>query len=158
MTATANQTLVADGIFRLDDDGRPVLLGSRCTNCDNHMFPRQSGCPRCMFDTQEDIELAQSGTLWTWTVQAFPPKAPPYLGPVGEDFEPYGVGYVELENQVRVETRLTVGTPEELAIGMAMEIVAHTLTTDDDGNDVITYAFAPSANDDRNNDQNGDAS
>lgn len=155
MTATANQTLVADGIFRLDDDGRPVLFGSRCTNCDNHMFPRQSGCPKCMFDTQEDIELAQTGTLWTWTVQAFPPKAPPYLGPVDSAFEPYGVGYVELGNQVRVESRLTVGDPEKLEIGMAMEIVAHTLTTDDDGNDVITYAFAPASDEAT---QNGDAS
>ena len=157
MTATTDapsgQSLVADGIFRLDDDGRPVLLGSRCTNCDNHMFPRQSGCPRCMFDTQEDIELPQSGTLWTWTVQAFPPKAPPYLGPVGKNFEPYGVGYVELTNEVRVEARLTVGTPEELEIGMNMEIAAHTLTTDDDGNDVITYAFAPASIS-----ENGDAS
>ena len=157
MTATTKQELVADGIFRLDDVGRPVLLGSRCTNCDNHMFPRQSGCPKCMFDTQEDIELAQTGTLWTWTVQAFPPKAPPYLGPVGSDFEPYGVGYVELENQVRVETRLTVGDPEQLEIGMTMDIVAHVLTTDDDGNEVVTYAFAPATNP-SNHQQNGDAS
>ena len=162
MTDTLNQVLVADGIFRLDDDGRPVLLGSRCTNCGNHMFPRQSGCPRCMFDEQDDIELAQTGTLWTWTVQAFPPKAPPYLGPVGQDFEPYGVGYVELENQVRVETRLTVGEPDQLEIGMEMEIVPHVLTTDEDGNEVLTYAFAPlgSAADGETptNQQNGAAS
>jgi uncharacterized OB-fold protein len=157
MTATANQVLVADGIFRLDDDGRPVLLGSRCTNCDNHMYPRQSGCPKCMFDEQEDIELAGAGTLWTWTVQAFPPKAPPYLGPVGDDFEPYGVGYVELPNQVRVETRLTIGDPEKLKIGMAMEIVAHVLTIDDDGNEVVTYAFAPTG-DHSNNHENGNES
>ncbi len=158
MTAsTANQTLVADGVFRLDDDGRPILFGSRCNNCGNHMYPRQSGCPKCMFDGAEDIELAQTGTLWTWTVQAFPPKAPPYLGPVGADFEPYGVGYVELDNQVRVETRLTVGTPEELEIGMEMEIVAQVLGTDDDGNDIVTYAFAPTG-DSSNNQENGDAS
>ena len=85
-----NTIAVADGIFNIVD-GKPVLLGSRCTNCDNHMFPRQQGCPRCMFDQQEDIELASTGTLWSWTVQAFPPKAPPYLGPVGDDFVPYGV-------------------------------------------------------------------
>lgn len=153
MTATANQVLVADGIFRLDDEGRPVLFGSRCNNCGNHMYPRQSGCPKCMFDDAQDIELAQSGTLWTWTVQAFPPKAPPYLGPVDSSFEPYGVGYVELDNEVRVETRLTLADPEQLKIGMAMEIVAHVLTTDDDGNEVVTYAFAPTSDS-----ENGDAS
>ena len=100
-----NSVAVADGIFTIED-GQPKLLGSRCTNCGNHMFPRQSGCPKCMFDQQEDVELATTGTLWTWTVQAFPPKSPPYLGPTGDDFVPYGVGYIELPGQLRVEARL----------------------------------------------------
>ena len=139
---------VADGIFNIVD-GKPVLLGSRCTNCDNYMFPRQSGCPRCMFDQQEDVELASTGTLWSWTVQAFPPKAPPYLGPVGQDFVPYGVGYVELPGQVRVETRLTVSDPEQLTIGMEMEVVLQHLTIDDDGSNVVTYAFAPTSTGDQ---------
>jgi uncharacterized OB-fold protein len=133
---------VADGIFIIED-GQPRLLGSRCTNCNNHMFPRQSGCPKCMFNDQEDVELATEGTLWTWTVQAFPPKAPPYLGPTGDDFVPYGVGYVELPGQLRVEGRLTVSNPDELVIGMEMELVVHPLCIDDDGNQVVTYAFAP---------------
>lgn len=133
---------VADGIFILRD-GRPVLLGSRCTNCDNHMFPRQNGCPRCMSSEQDDVELATTGTLWSWTVQAFPPKAPPYLGPVGDDFVPFGVGYVELPGEVRVEARLTESDPDRLEIGMPMELVVDTLGNDDDGNEIITYAFAP---------------
>ena len=133
---------VADGIFSIEG-GQPKLLGSRCTNCGNHMFPRQSGCPKCMFDEQVDVELATTGTLWTWTVQAFPPKAPPYLGPAGDDFVPYGVGYVELPGQLRVEARLTESDPEKLIIGMEMELVIDPLCIDDDGNQVVTYAFAP---------------
>ncbi len=139
---------VADGIFDIRD-GKPVLLGTRCTNCDNHMFPRQTGCPRCLFNEQEDVELATRGTLWTWTVQAFAPKAPPYLGPVGEDFEPYGVGYVELPGQLRVEGRLTISDPEQLKIGMEMELVLDPLSLDEDGNQVVTYAFAPVENGDQ---------
>lgn len=139
---------VADGIFEIRD-GKPVLLGTRCTNCDNHMFPRQKGCPRCLFNEQEDVELATSGTLWTWTVQAFPPKAPPYLGPVGDDFTPYGVGYVELPGQLRVEGRLTIADPEQLKIGMPMELVLEPLSLDEDGNQVVTYAFAPVENGDQ---------
>ena len=133
---------VADGVFALND-GVPTLLGSRCTNCNNHMFPRQRGCPKRMSDQQVDVELGNRGTLWTWTVQAFPPKAPPYLGPVGDDFVPFGVGYVELPGEVRVEARLTEADPDKLEIGMPMELVPQTLCTDDDGNDVVTYAFAP---------------
>jgi uncharacterized OB-fold protein len=145
MTTTVAPTVpVADGIFTIDN-GKPTLLGSRCTNCGNHMFPRQSGCPKCMFNTQEDVELATTGKLWTWTVQAFPPKAPPYLGPSGEDFVPYGVGYVELEGQLRVEARLTESDPDKLIIGMDMELVLDPLCIDEDGNQVVTYAFAPVA-------------
>ena len=32
-----------------------------------------------------------------------------------EDFEPYGVGYVELPGEVRVEARLTEADPAQLA-------------------------------------------
>ncbi len=96
-----------------------------------------------MFNTQEDVELATTGTLWTWTVQAFPPKSPPYLGPTGDDFVPYGVGYVELDGQLRVEARLTESDPNKLLIGMEMELVLDPLCIDDDGNQVVTYAFAP---------------
>ena len=39
--------------------------------------------------------LARRGTLWAWTTQSFPPP-PPYAGPTGKDFVPFGVGYVEL--------------------------------------------------------------
>lgn len=133
---------VADGIFAITD-GQPRLLGSRCLGCNNHMFPRQNGCPKCMSGEQEDVELATSGTLWTWTVQAFPPKAPPYLGPVGDAFVPYGVGYVELEGEVRVEARLTESDPDKLVIGMPMHLVVEPLCIDEDGNQVVTYAFAP---------------
>lgn len=135
---------VADGIFTVND-GQPRLLGSRCVECGNHMFPRQSGCPKCMTDVQEDVELAAEGTLWSWTVQAFPPKAPPYLGPAGDDFVPYGVGYVELAGQVRVEARLTEADPTKLVIGMPMHLVLDPLCIDDEGNQVVTYAFAPTA-------------
>jgi uncharacterized OB-fold protein len=53
------------------------------------------------------------------------------------------VGYVELENAVKVETRLTIADPEVLRIGMDMELVVIPFTRDDQGRDVMTFAFAP---------------
>ena len=86
--------------------------------------------------------LGTRGTLWTWTIQGFPPKAPPYAGDI-ENFEPFGVGYVELPGEVKVETRLTTADKEKLKIGMEMDLVFIPLYTDDDGNEVITFAFSP---------------
>ena len=54
---------------------------------------------------------------------------------------PYGVGYVELADGVRVETRLT--KTGGLVIGMDMELVLVPFRTDDAGNEVVTFAFRP---------------
>jgi uncharacterized OB-fold protein len=87
--------------------------------------------------------LPRHGRLWAWTTQEFPPPSPPYTGPVGDDFVPYGVGYVALGDEVRVEARLT--ETEGLENGMAMELVLVPFRTDDAGNEVVTFAFRPVA-------------
>ena len=110
------------------------------------MFPTQSGCPKCTGNETETVELANRGTLWTWTVQGFPPKAPPYAGPTDpKHFQPFGVGYVELPGEVKVETRLTESDPDVLRPGMEMELTLVPFRTDDDGNEVVTFAFRPVA-------------
>ena len=58
---------------------------------------------------------------------------------------PFGVGYVELAGEVKVEARLTETDPELLGTGMEMELVLVPFRTDDDGNEVVTFAFRPVA-------------
>ena len=100
--------------------------------------------PRCNGQDVVEELLERRGTLWTWTVQGFPPKSPPYLGDADpKTFQPFGVGYVELPGEVKVESRLTVADPDQLQIGMEVQLVIVPLTTDDDGNEVVTFAFAP---------------
>ena len=136
------QVPIQEGLFTWPDN--PRLLGSECTNCGAVLFPRQSGCPRCSGNDMKDRELGTRGKLWTWTIQGFPPKSPPYAGPI-DNFEPFGVGYVELPGEVKVETRLTVADKDQLEIGMDMDLVFIPLYTDDDGNEVMTFAFSPAS-------------
>jgi uncharacterized OB-fold protein len=138
-----NQVPVAEGVFTWPSD-EPRLIASRCTACDNHMFPVQADCPRCSGTTTEDVELSRTGTLWTWTIQSYPPKSPPYAGNADPaTFVPFGVGYVDIDGKVRVESRLTVAEPSELEIGMAMELVLDPLYTNEAGEEVVTFAFSP---------------
>ena len=117
----------------------PVLLGSECRHCGTVTFPRQDSCPRCTSTDVAGCPLSRHGTLWTWTVQRFRPKSPPYAGnEAAEEFEPYGVGYVELPGEVRVETLLTESDPARLTIGMAMEL---TLIPAPGRDDAVTFAF-----------------
>lgn len=121
------------------------LLGSRCEACDTVTFPVQDGCPRCGRSGMAEIELSRRGTLWTWTSQEFLPKAP-YAGTeTAEDFAGYLVGYVELPEGVRVITRLAGLSREDVRIGMDLELVVSPFGVDDDGTEVLAYAFGPVA-------------
>ena len=124
---------VAPGLFTWPA-AEPQLIGSRCRDCGVVTFPPQASCPACTSVAVEEHLLGRTGTLYTWTVQGFRPK-PPYAGP--EDFEPYGVGYVEFPGYLRVEGRLTEADPEKLRIGMPMRLVAY------DHAGVPSYAFEP---------------
>jgi uncharacterized OB-fold protein len=87
--------------------------------------------------------LPRRGRLWAWTTQGFPPPSPPYAGPTGDAFVPFGIGYVELGGEVKVETRLTESDAGALRIGMDMELVLVPFRTADDGSEVVTFAFRP---------------
>jgi uncharacterized OB-fold protein len=136
---------IAEGLFTWPDD-EPRLIGSRCGECGAETFPRQAYCPRCASTSMSEVHLPRTGTLWTWTIQGFRPKSPPYRGDdTPETFEPYGVGYVDLGGELMVETRLTVADPDELEIGAEFELVVQPVYRDEDGTDVLTYAFRPVA-------------
>jgi uncharacterized OB-fold protein len=138
------QVPLAEGLFTFPSDD-PQLIGSRCTACGIITFPAQGSCPRCASTAMEEHLLARRGRLWAWTTQDFPPPSPPYAGPKGKDFVPFAVGYVELPGEVKVESRLTESDPTALEIGMEMELALVPFRTNDDGDEVMTFAFRPVA-------------
>lgn len=135
---------IAPGLFTWPAD-QPELLGSECSACSQLTFPPQAGCPRCGGAETTVRPLKRQGTLWTWTSQEFRPKSPPYAGP-GDDqhFDPYYVGYVELPGELRVEARLDGFDDRCPAIGDVVELVVVPFGQNDDGDTIVTYAFAPS--------------
>ena len=131
--------LIAEELFT-ELDGVVHLLGSRCNACHTVTFPRQGSCPRCAGEDVAPHALARRGTLWTYTVQGFVPKTP-YLG-ADREFQPYGVGYVDLAGEVLVEGRLVMKDLDSLRIGLPMELVLEPFHRDDDGVDLYIFAFA----------------
>lgn len=97
------------------------LTGSRCSTCGVVAYPVAPTCPRCG-DPAEETSLSRTGELWTWTVQHFPPKSPPYE--LHGEFSPFAVAYVELPDGVRIEAIVEADDLTRLHIGMPVELVA----------------------------------
>lgn len=131
--------LIADDILTAEDP--PRLIGGRDLETGRIVFPCPTGSDA---DRYERVPLSRTGSLWSWTVQRFRPKTPPYAGP--EAFAPYVVGYVELPDQTRVESRIEGVAPENLVIGQPLELTLVPFNKDADGTTVLTYAFQPLAN------------
>jgi uncharacterized OB-fold protein len=140
---STRQIPIEEGLFTWPSKD-PQLIASQCGSCSEVTFPRQASCPSCGEKEMRDLLLSRRGKVWTWTIQTFPPPAPPYIGPADrDDFEPYGVAYIELPEGIRVESRLTLNDPEQISIGMEMELVIQKFIEDADGNELMTFAFQP---------------
>jgi uncharacterized OB-fold protein len=133
----ARQVPVAEGLFRIEADG-PRLLGGRDRATGEIVFPAPVGPLAARF---EEAALGREGTLWSFTVQRFPPKQP-FIGDA-KNFRPYAVGYVELPGEIIVETRIKTDNLAALKIGMPMRITTDSFATNADGDAVVTYAFEP---------------
>ncbi len=116
---------------------------SSCSKCAFITFPALDACPSCGSDSVTPTLLSRRGTLWTWTRQRFQPKNPPYIGrEAAKEFKPYGVGFIELP-EGRIEARIAGPIDQELTIGMPMELTVVPFANDEDGTEVLTYAFRP---------------
>ena len=134
------QIPIADGLYA-GTSSEPRILGSRCSNCGDLAFPARPVCARCTGEDVAVVELADVGTIWTWTSQEFRPPSPPYTG--AEDFTRYYVGFVETADGLVVESHLTGFDDRSPAIGEAVSLTMIPFRVDDDGNERMIHAFTP---------------
>lgn len=111
---------IAEGLYT--DENPPRLVGGRNRVTGRIVFPCPEGADF------ERYPLKRFGKLWSYTIQRYRPKSPPYAGP--EAFSPWPVGYIELENETIVEARLTDMDFANIQIGMALEMVPTPLDPD----------------------------
>jgi uncharacterized protein len=131
---------VAQGVF-VERNPPRLIAGRRKTDGETR-FPMPTGPEATLYDA---IELSGEGRLWSFTVQRFRPKTPPYIGADDDkSFKPFAVGYVEFPGEVIVEGRIQVDDFAKLRIGQPMRVCLETFPTSTRGA-VTTYAFTPLA-------------
>ena len=118
----------------------PALVGGRNRNDGRIVFPLPD-------DTSgEDVErvhLKRQGTLWSYTIQRFPPGEP-FVGIRDpQKFTPYALGYVELADEVIVETHIVASDFSQLMVGLPMELTTTIIPGGDERKDQTMFAFKP---------------
>lgn len=131
---TMASVAIQPGLFT--EAPNPRLLAGHCGDCGERHFPAADFCPYCGAAEISTAKVGGTGTLYLHTVVNAAP--PGYVGPV-----PYGFGLVDLPEGLRVVSRLTADDLHALASGMAMRLKVDTLFRDDDGNDVVSWAYEP---------------
>ena len=121
--------------FYWDGAGEGRLLLQRCLRCSKLQYPPDVACVHCQSVELEPSEVSGRGRLWSYTVveRVF------HAG--FADAVPYVVGLIELEEQdgLRILTNIVGASPEELRVGMAVEV------TFEDRGAVVVPQFRPAA-------------
>ncbi len=93
------------------------LLLQRCKGCGDVRFPPNAVCPSCTSPEFEWIPSTGKGEVWSHVVFHQP------YHPAFERLIPYGVAIVELEEGVRMVTNIVGCPPEDIRVGMQVEVV-----------------------------------
>jgi uncharacterized OB-fold protein len=87
----------------------------RCRDCGRHVFYPRAVCPHCTTGELEWVDATGRGSVYSFTVVH---RAPPGFA----DDAPYAVALVDLEEGVRLMTRLVDAAPDEVEVGLAVEV------------------------------------
>lgn len=127
-----------EGFFEDGGQGAIKLLGGRCLQCSHISFPKKEVCPSCLgLGGQEDVSLGPFGTLYTFAVVRRAPTQFP---------TPYVIGYVDLDEGVRVFGRIQVEDPTRLRLHARMELISGVLDAPTDEPRGV-YMFRPLSSD-----------
>lgn len=113
------------------------LEGEQCEHCHANIFPPRDVCPECGKPAHEPHEFSGRGEVYTFSTVYNPPAG-------YEDYAPYTVAIVKLEEGPMVTAQLTDVRPEDVHIGMKVEMVTRRLRTHgEEGTIVYGYKFRP---------------
>jgi len=130
---------IKPGFFTIPDDpaAPPQLLGTKCTSCGEHFYPRRTICAKCLSDRTTDVEMGARGTLYSYTFVHLPLFGSTNM----EHADGYGVGQIDLPEGPRVQAPLA-GKQAEFRVGQSVQGELNALRQDG-GNDIVIVRFRP---------------
>lgn len=117
------------------------LKGTKCHACGETFFGHRYYCEFCGSPELEGITLSKKGKLFSYTIARYPPPGD-YKGHK-DPFVPFAIGSVELPEGLRIVSPLTQCDIESLDVDIPVELVVEPFYKDEDGYEVLRYAFRP---------------
>lgn len=113
------------------------LEGEICDHCGEVIFPPRDICPACKQPAKTPHTLSGHGKVYSFSTI--------YSAPEGfETYTPYTVALVQLDEGPMVTAQLTDIAPDDIEIGMSVEMVTRRLRTHgEEGTIVYGYKFRP---------------
>lgn len=109
------------------------LVGEVCKHCGNKIFPPRDVCPECYEPAYEPYAFSGRGEVYSFTTVH---NAPEGYG----EYAPYAVALIKLAEGPLVTAQLTDISPDEVEIGMPVEMVTRKIREfGEDG--VIVYGY-----------------
>lgn len=93
------------------------LLIQVCKDCESQIFYPRKFCPECWSASLGWVEASGKGTVLTFST-AYDMVEPKFM-----DELPYTIAYVDLEEGVRLMTRIVGCKPENITFNMPVEVV-----------------------------------
>ena len=95
------------------------LLIQFCNDCNTYIFYPRKFCPECWSGNLDWKEASGKAKIYTFST-AYSMVEPKFM-----DGLPYTIAYVDLDEGVRMMTRIVECKPEEITFDMNVEVVFH---------------------------------
>ena len=110
------------------------LVGEVCPHCEAKIFPPRDVCPECGQEAKTLYNFSGRGEVYSFTTV--------YDAPAGfEDYAPYTVALVKLEEGPMVTAQLTDLDENKVEIGTPVEMVTRRLRSDGDERGLLVYGY-----------------
>jgi uncharacterized protein len=90
-----------------------------CKDCKSHIFYPRKFCPECWSGNLDWIEASGKAKIFTFST-AYSMVEPKFM-----DELPYTIAYVDLEEGIRMMTRIVECDPKDIKFDMEVEVVFH---------------------------------
>ena len=144
---TKTRVPAVEGLFT-EVDGVAHLVGAKVPDRESYFFPAHlagmaGGDPAAVGADLEEVLLSRTGAVWSYTTSSYAPP-PPFIAHT-DPYEPITIAAVRLEREQMVVLGQCVQgvLPDDLEIGMEMELVIDVLHEDDD-HEYTVWKWRPS--------------